>query len=396
MLANRRSWAIVLLQIVLIACSLSLSWLLRFEFRLPYLNVLIWSCPVLVLMRIAAMARFHLFHGYWRYTGINDAADILKAVGLGSLGFVIGMRWVLGITAFPISIYLLEALLTTVLLAGVRLFSRGLMQTLERRCARGKQTSVIVAGAGTAAATLVSELQRSGCVTVGLVDDDRGKAGIRLHGVPVIGTIAELPELARAHGIDEILIAIPSATGPQMRRIIDYCHAAGVRFRTIPGLADLIDGTVTVQQLRDVNVEDLLGREPVRLDLENVRDKLQGRVVMVTGAAGSIGSELCRQILRYQPAKLICVDQAETPLFYLQRANSKAQAKAAYCVADLTDSGRMRSILSAEGVDIVFHAAAYKHVPLMEENLCEALRNNVFGTLALVEAAERVVAGISC
>ena len=153
-------------------------------------------------------------------------------------------------------------------------------------------------------------------------------------------------------------------------------------------MADLIDGTVTVQQLRDVNVEDLLGRDPVKLDLQNVRNKIQGCTVMVTGAAGSIGSELCRQILRYRPAKLICVDQAETPLFYLQRANRNAKAKAAYCVADVTDGERMRGLLSAEGVDIVFHAAAYKHVPLMEDNLSEALRNNVFGTLDLVEAAE--------
>ena len=234
MLANRRSSSILLLQIVLIACSLTLAWLLRFEFRLPFRDILIWSFPILLLIRLAAMARFNLFHGYWRYTAISDAEDVVKAVVLGSLGFVVSMRWVLGITAFPISIYILEAILTTGLLAGARLFSRALMQFFERRYAREKQTSVMVVGAGTAAATLVQELQRTGCVAVGLVDDDRHKAGLKLHGVKVIGTIAELPELARAHAVDEILIAIPSATGKQMRRIIEYCHAAHVRFRTIP------------------------------------------------------------------------------------------------------------------------------------------------------------------
>ena len=153
------------------------------------------------------------------------------------------------------------------------------------------------------------------------------------------------------------MIAIPSATSEQMRRITEVCHRTGVRFRTVPGLADLIHGTVTVDQMREVNLQDLLGRDPVQLNLDTVKCQTAGRVIMVTGAAGSIGSELCRQLLSYGPAKLVCVDQAETPLFYLQHATSASKVEKAYCVADITDPVRMREILEQHHVQAIFHAA---------------------------------------
>jgi FlaA1/EpsC-like NDP-sugar epimerase len=175
-----------------------------------------------------------------------------------------------------------------------------------------------------------------------------------------------------------------------MQRITDCCQKTGLLFRTIPGLADLLDGKVTVDQLRNVNLEDLLGREPVKFDLEAVRQKIRGRVVMVTGAAGSIGSELCKQLLRYSPSRLVCVDQAETPLFHLQQANGRAEVETAYCVADIIDRSRMSDLIQEHDVKVIFHAAAYKHVPLMEVNLPEAVKNNVFGLLSLMEAADEL------
>jgi FlaA1/EpsC-like NDP-sugar epimerase len=388
MFVQQRSWVILLIQVVLVTASVTAAWLLRFDFHMSHYEVLFSTLPILLLMRIAGITRFNLLHGYWRYTGISDVADIIKAVGAGSLGFYVIVRWVLGVSAFPLSVYVIEAVLTTLILGGVRAFSRALMQTLEGHHHAVQKRSVLIVGAGAAAAMLLPELKRAGYLPVGMVDDDGAKLGVRLHGVPVLGPVTDLPRLAQAHDPEEILIAVPSATGAQMRRISDYCQQTQKRFRTIPGLAELIEGRVTVEQLRDVSLDDLLGREPVKLDLEHVAQRLQGRVVMVTGAAGSIGAELCRQILKYRPAKLICVDQAETPLFYLQLATATVGTACVYYVADITDTDRMRAILSDEKATAIFHAAAYKHVPLMEVNLGEALKNNVFGLMELLKVAD--------
>jgi FlaA1/EpsC-like NDP-sugar epimerase len=254
---------------------------------------------------------------------------------------------------------------------------------------RDQTKKVVVIGAGNAAAMLLRELPRNGYISVALVDDDPQKAGVRLYGVPVVGTVADLPEVVRHFFPDELMIALPSATGEQMNRVFEACDRTGLRFRTIPGLGDLINGTVTVDQLRDLNFEDLLGREPVHLDVDSVRRRITGRVVMVTGAAGSIGSELCHQLMNYRPLRLVCVDQAETPLFNLQNAHAGSIGDITYCVSDITDRARMSDVIQENGVQVVFHAAAYKHVPLMEENLQEALRNNVFGLFSLMEVADQ-------
>jgi len=384
---RQRSVVIVVIQVVLIALSAAFAWLLRFDFAFPQAGLFLWALPLLVGMRLAAMARFNLFHGYWRYTGMSDALDIVKAVALGSMGFLIAERWIVGAASFPISVYFIEAILTAGALGGVRILSRAFMQRVQVHAHGISGKSVVVIGAGCGAAMLLRELPRSGYTVLALVDDDPAKAGVRLHGVRVAGKVKDLREVVRHYGPAELMIAIPSATREEMRRITERCQETGLRFRTIPGLADLIHGTVTVEQLREVNLEDLLGREPVEFNLQSVRRKIAGRVVMVTGAAGSIGSELCDQLLMYGPAKLVCVDQAETPLFHLQRAHSRPGLKAVYCVADVTDSARMRDLIEEHDVRAIFHAAAYKHVSLMEENLQEAVKNNVFGLLSLIEVA---------
>jgi FlaA1/EpsC-like NDP-sugar epimerase len=263
------------------------------------------------------------------------------------------------------------------------------LQRAQTKIIRDRRKRVVVIGAGVGAAMLLRELSRNGYVAVALMDDNPQKAGVRIHGVPVRGCLNDLTEVVRKFHPDELMIAIPSATGEQMHRIFEACDRTGLRFRTIPGLGDLINGTVTVDQLRDVNFEDLLGRDPVRLNVDAVMRRIAGRVVMVTGAAGSIGSELCHQLLNYKPSKLVCIDQAETPLFNLQNAHAGKQADIVHRVADITDSARMRDVMREHGVQVVFHAAAYKHVPLMEDNLEEALKNNVFGLLSLLEMADQ-------
>lgn len=380
---------IAICQILLIPVSLPIAWLVRFDFTLPNAQVLLSVMPLLVLLRILGMARFNLFDGHWRYAGINDSSDILKAVSLGSMGFLAAERWVLGEKRLPLSVYFLEALLAICILVGIRVVSRRVLRNPQGSVDRERKRTVAVIRAGSAGAMLLRELRCSGYVPVALLDDDRSKAGVRLHGVPVAGTLDDLPSVVLQYRPDELMIAIPSASGEQRLRIIDLCDKTGLRFRTIPGLGDLINGTVTVDQLRDVKFEDLLGRDPIHLDVNSVRRRITGRVVMVTGAAGSIGSELCRQLLNYKPLKLVCVDQAETPLFYLQNAISKSSRDLSYCVADITDGQRMRDIIREHDVRVIFHAAAYKHVPLMEENLQEAVKNNVFGVLSLMEIADR-------
>ncbi len=394
MLMKHRTWALVLFQGLLILGSLLFAWALRFEFSLPDAGLLFSVAPLLVVFRLASMARFGLFHGYWRYTGIRDGEDIFKSVCLGTLGLVVALRYVLHLNGFPSSIYVLEALLTGVSLAGVRLLSRALLQRGEgvrRRQRRDDPPGrVLVVGAGAAAEMLIRELPQHGYTTVGCVDDDPAKQRVTVHGVPVLGTTEQVPAIASSYLIDEILIALPSVSGVRMRRIVELCQDSKRKFKIIPGLRDLIQGKVTVGQLRDVQLEDLLGRDPVQLDLASVREDIKGMVVMVTGAAGSIGSELCRQILACGPAKLICLDQAETPLFYLELALAKdpSGARVIPCVADVQDAGNMSRLMHKHGVQIIFHAAAYKHVPMMETNLHEALKNNVFALLSLLDVAQ--------
>ena len=283
------------------------------------------------------------------------------------------MRFVLGIIIFPRAVYILEAILSLLLLGGVRVFSRVLAESFRRDTAPHKD--VILIGAGFAAQMVLREFGRPGSSyrAVGCIDDDRSKIGMKLHGVPVIGTIDQLPTLAKIHSVHEVLIAVPSADGKETQRFVELCEQANVCFKTVPTLQEILSGQFNIGQFRDVRLEDLLGRDPIEIDLDSVRDQIQGQVVLVTGAAGSIGSELCRQILEYCPDKLICLDQSETGIFYLQLELSehKSGSQLVCCIADIGDRERMRSVFAEHEPRIVFHAAAYKHVPMMEGNVAK-------------------------
>ncbi len=396
-----RCWSLLVLvsQIGLILGSLVCAWLLRFDFRLPDPGLLWSAAPILIIVRLTLMPFFNLTHGWWRYTGISDALDILKAVVAGSLAFLLIVRYGLGLKNFPPSIYALEALLTFTLLTGLRVLSRMLSET-ARRDSTSKR--LLLVGAGHAAQMIIRETQevQTGYKVVGCVDDNPLKKGLRVLGVPVLGPVEVLAKVVGNQRIDEVLIAIPSATQTQMRRLVANCKKSGAAFRTVPAMAELIAGRVTLQQVREVSLTDLLGRIPVALDLEPVREHIRDRVVMVTGAAGSIGSELCRQIRTYKPKLLVCLDQNETGIFHLQhqlaqrdghaneKENDNDNERQIFCVADFSNPERMRKIFLTYGVEIVFHAAAYKHVPVMESNVEEAVGNNVFGLLALLNVAE--------
>ncbi|MGB2627011.1 MAG: nucleoside-diphosphate sugar epimerase/dehydratase [Candidatus Acidiferrum sp.] len=389
-LLQYRTWLIAIFQAVLILTALVLAWLLRFDFALPDRALLFLAAPILVAIRLTAIGKAGLFHGWWRYTGINDAVDVVKAIAIGSACFLLLMRFFLGIVAFPRTVYILEALLSLGFLVGVRFISRLLTESMSEMTATRRRVMLI--GAGAAAQMVIREIKRlkNTYEAVGCVDDDQSKRGIKLQGVPVVGTVDQLPTLLAASPVDEVLIAVPSASGKQMQRFVQICEQSGIRFKTVPALRDILSGQVNIREFRDVHLEDLLGRDPVEIDLRAVTNQIEGRVVLVTGAAGSIGSELCRQILEYGPATLICLDQSETGIFYLEQELSRKQtsAQSVFCVADVGDQDRVNVIFSEYLPEIVFHAAAYKHVPVMERNVPEAMNNNVFALLSLLEIAE--------
>jgi len=390
LLFHQRPVFISVVQSLLVTGSLVMAWLLRFDFSIPYRRNLLTSGLLLVLVRLITLRLFNLNHGWWHFASVSDAINILKAVAVGSVSFFAMNRYLFGAVAFPRSVYSFEAVLTTCFLAGARLGSRVLVESVRRDSSRSKR--VMVVGAGFAAQMVIRELARpnSGYVAVGCVDDDRSKIGVHIQGVPVLGTIEELEILVEDNPAEEILIAIPSASGKQMRRITDSCQKAKLPFKTVPTLSDIIRGGASINQFREVRLEDLLGRETVQIDLEAVRNQIAARTIIVTGAAGSIGSELCRQILDYSPARLICLDQSETGLFLLRLELDTHQngAQVAFRVADVTDGERVRILLSEFCPEIIFHAAAYKHVPLMESNVQEAVKNNVLGLLSLVGLAD--------
>jgi FlaA1/EpsC-like NDP-sugar epimerase len=378
----------------LVGLSVLLAWLLRFEFHLPNLALLLSVMPVLIFLRVVSLAKVGLLHSYWRYTSISDVTETGKATLIGSLGFFVSVRYLLGLKAFPLSVYCLEAILTLILLLGVRLIAASVMPKppKEQPADRRRSQRVLIAGAGFAGQMLIRELREAGrqWEVVGCVDDDPGKRGLKISGITVLGTIAEIQQVSATHRAFEVLIAIPSATAAQMKRIVEICDVAKIRYKTVPSLRDFIVGRPTFQQLREVNLEDLLGRDPIKLDLEPVRRQLQATAVLVTGAAGSIGSELVHQILQYGPALLLCLDQDESGLFDLQQKLPEVPSgtKVEFLIADITDRARMHGLLARYQVHTVFHAAAYKHVSLTESNVCEALANNVFGLLSVLEAAE--------
>jgi FlaA1/EpsC-like NDP-sugar epimerase len=390
LLFNKRPVIIYAFQTMLVSTSFILGWLLRFDFSLPYRRILVTSGLLLVVIRLITLRLFNLNHGWWHLASVSDAINILKAVGVGSAVFFGVNRYLFAGIAFPRSVYVLEAVFTACFLAGARLGSRVLVESVRRDSSRSKR--VMVVGAGFAAQMVIRELTRpgSGYVAVGCVDDDRSKTGVHMLGVPVLGTIEELETLVDDNPADEILIAIPSASGKEMRRITDACQKANLPFKTVPTLRDIIRGEATINQFREVRLEDLLGRETVQIDLKAVHNEIATHAVLVTGAAGSIGSELCRQILDYSPAQLICLDQSETGLFLLRLELDahKNGTRVDYRVADVTDDDRVRNLLSEFRPEIIFHAAAYKHVPLMESNVHEAVKNNVLGLLSLVRLAD--------
>ncbi len=388
-----RRLLVVGVHIALWTLALLGAFLLRFDFNIPaeYFPIGYVWWGVLVGVRGVAFAGFGLFSGMWRYTGARDLVALMKAATLSTVIFAVYL-WIGGERGFPRSIVIIDWLVTMILVGGLRFGIRTMWQ-LARSVAREQvvdRKRLLIVGAGNAGEMLLREMQKiygHRYAPVAIADDDTRKIGQTIHGVPVLGPLLAVPEIVKMKQIEEILLAIPTATGKDMRRIIELCKPAGVPIRTIPGIDQVVDGNVTVNQIRQVDIEDLLGREAVTLDQRSLQELLTGRVVMVTGSGGSIGSELCRQIAKFKPSQLLLVEQAENALFDIHR-ELLAKFPAVNlipCIADICDSRRMEAVFERYKPSVVLHAAAHKHVPMMEANPGEAIKNNVGGTRKLAD-----------
>lgn len=390
LLLKHRRFVSEAMQMALAAGALAGAFLLRFEFTLDplYAHMLARSLPLLLAVKFSVFRAFGLRDLAWRYLGFEDLARIALANMVSSAAATVVLRLAIG-PAFPRSVHILDLLLCLTLMVASRGTARAMFEAPR---SRKPSRRIFIYGAGKAGVTVLSEIRANrqlGYQVAGFLDDDPQKRDLRLNGVRVLGGGKTLLDAARKHRVEEVLIALPSATGSEIGAILERCRAANVAAKRIPALAELMDHKVLVDQLRDVRLEDLLGRRPVRLETSAMRARLSGRVIMVTGAGGSIGSELCRQIARYSPRALVGFDNAETALYQIdQELRERFPGVEFYPeIGSIQNRRRLDEVFRHHRPASVYHAAAYKHVPMMEAHLFEAVENNVFGTRNVVRTA---------
>ncbi len=398
---------IILAHVLAFAVSLMFAFLVanNMQFRREWL---VEQYPFLLLsflaVKLPVFALFKQYRGWWRYVSISDLLGILRAALVSTLIIVAIWFTVIlqiptvrralppGIAAVSQGVFMADLFGTILLPAGlrmiIRLYHEEFRTTESRRLKR-----FLIVGAGNAGEALLREIHRMPVAqydVVGFIDDDPVKQGTDIHGIPVLGPVERLPEICDDRNIEEIAIAMPSATHQQLRRVIQVCEGTTIRFRTVPSITDIASGKLRVSQIRDVDINDLLGREVVRLDLHQIEAFAKDKTILVTGAGGSIGSEMCRQICQFEPKLLLLVEQAENPLFYVERDLRRqfpcVPTKPLVC--NITDRPRVEKIFAPYRPQVVIHAAAHKHVPLMELNPGEAVKNNVLGTQIVADAAD--------
>jgi FlaA1/EpsC-like NDP-sugar epimerase len=379
------------------AAAYALAFQVRFEFSTPreFADVFKATLAIVLALRITALIAFGLSTSRWRYAGTGDVLRLALANASGTVVLLLVSRSFGWIPVIPYSIILLEWFLSTFFIASIWIVYRTIVEQLRfaRSPQNGTPQRVIIVGAGDAGSVLAREMLRvpTGYRPLGFVDDDVTKTGAMLNGLPVLGTTDRLPQISKRLEADEAAIAIPSASPDQLRRILKICESTDLRFKVLPSITSVIAGKIGLSQLRDLQIDDLLGRPPIRLELPELYNDLQGRCVLITGAAGSIGSELARQVAIHAPGMLVLLDQAETPLFYLSRELRDAHPECAIVpiVGDIVDAAVVARVFSNYAPSRVYHAAAYKHVGMMQHQVREALRNNVLGTWRVADAAGR-------
>ncbi len=380
---------ILLADISAIMLSLYLAFLLRFDFEIPgqFIEPLLVALPLFIAVKLPLFFAFRMYQGMWRYTSFSDILNVLKANIAGTCLLVVIVLAGDFIPNIPRSIFILDFGLCMLFVPGIRLGIRVFyshIRTGRILRARGDQRkNLLIIGAGSAGDQLLREINYNPLLNyraVGFLDDDPEKQKARIRGIPVLATIHDLNNLDLV--FDEILIAIPTASSSQMRRIVELCKQTGKPFKTVPGIGEIIDGKVNFSAVRDVSIADIIGRDEVSLDTESVENFLKNKRVLITGAGGSIGSELVRQCLNFSPSELILIDNNEFNLFNIQKETLHHSGKVNIVIklADIRNREIMERIFMADEPEVVFHAAAYKHVPMQEEHPWEAIQTNVQGT----------------
>jgi FlaA1/EpsC-like NDP-sugar epimerase len=400
LLIKYRRLPIMALQLMLIALSNWAALWLRFDGNIGRVDVTRYSevLPALLVIRALLFFPFRLHEGLWRYTSIFDLRNIIFGVVLSSLAFCLYVYNVAGITDYPRSVFVIDALLLIFLLGGVRLIRR--FQLGLRQLKGGKK--VLIYGAGDAGEMIVRDMSNNGALyryhPIGFIDDNPGKVGQHIHGIPVLGGRDDLARIVKSRQPDEVFLAIPSAAPAQIRSILSILEPFKVSINTLPPSAQISGAKIGLRQMQKLSVEDLLDRLPVNLDCTPVTTLLRGKNVLITGAGGSIGSELARQIARFHPGRLILLDQSESALYDIDNEikQSSPDVDRVVALADVKNHLRLKQVFAQHSPQIIFHAAAYKHVPMMEDHPAEAVLNNIIGThrllrLALQRGVERFV-----
>ncbi len=398
---RHRRVAEVLVYALQVVSANYLAFVLRFESLLSfeYRNYFLSYLPLLLLVRVTFYVRDGLNRDLWRYSSVSDLLRIIRSITFGSIIFLITVRYLFDNSSYPRSIYVLDWLILIMISGGSRLFIRVYGEYLDAETC-GKK--ILLIGAGDAGEMIVRDMKNNpkyNYEPIGFIDDNPRKKGFSIHGIPIFGPRGMLKEVIEKHHPEEILICMPSMGHKVIRDIFRLCKSFNIPIKTLPGMNDILDGKVSVSQMRPLSLENLLEREPVKRDIQSVKDYIEGKSVMVTGAGGSIGTELCRQIIEYGPARLIMLDRYENGLFHIDlELRSKAprhddavtgltlkRTELTTVIGDICDKVRMKDVFQEFRPQIVFHAAAHKHVPLMEHNPLEAIKNNILGTKNLLD-----------
>ncbi len=404
MFSSLKNRHFVLLDILLLSLTptIALSLRLQIPWDTQYTNPLIIYTILSLIVKIVLFYFAGIYRQFWRYASIDSMITILWGVGAASViitGVVFSLygSGVLGSPSIPRSIPLIDSMLTLLVIGGTRLSLRVVEYQSGGGHANPEGKRVLLAGAGDAGQIVAREIHQSKFIQdnlIGFVDDDPAKKGTVIHGVKVLGGIADIPEIARKREIEEVIIAMPTAPGSVIREVVHLCETSNLSVKTLPGIFELISGEVSVNRLREIQIGDLLRRDPVVVQSTRVKDLIAGKRVLVTGAGGSIGSELCEQIVHCDPAKLIALGHGENSLYKLPQklsfwTDKEKQENLELVVADIRDRSRIDKIFGRYKPDIVYHAAAHKHVPLMEDNIEDAITNNIEGTLILTELCKQ-------
>jgi FlaA1/EpsC-like NDP-sugar epimerase len=392
LLRNKRRLIVLGNDIFWTISSYCLAYFLRFNFSIPefYVSLLLISLPLLIFLRAASFFLFGLYGGVLRYASIDELLRIIKAVTVGTLLFISTVAFVFRFTGFPRSVFLIDWFVILIFLGGSRFIYRIVREIYITPKYSEARRNVLIIGAGDVGEMILRSIRRERNMpyeVAGFLDDDPDKIGRRIHGVEVLDHISNLEGVVREKGAKEVIIAIQNISGRKIREITKQCQAMGVSCKTVPSVGGILRGSISISHIRPVQVEDLLKREPVQLDLDMIARFISGRRIMVTGAGGSIGSELCRQIMGFEPSKLILFERGENDLYEIEvglREQFHDSKVLVPVIGDILDEYKIDDVLQEHTPEVIFHAAAYKHVPIMEMHPLDAIKNNILGTWNVV------------